>query len=133
MIAAENPTAGQGAVVLDIGGDVGALILSMPEGTVGAEVEICPAGHRADVPDEGHGWWPGGWRGHSHEAGHSHAAGPAWPHVAVLPRPTAVGPRPAAVFPALRQGTYEVWLRPDGPTSLVAHVAGGFVTTATWR
>lgn len=42
---AHNAFAGQGAVLLDIGGDVGALVVRMPEDLVGVEVEIRP-GHR---------------------------------------------------------------------------------------
>ena len=40
---AENPYAGQGSVLLDIGGDVGALVVIMPAALAGAEVEIRPA------------------------------------------------------------------------------------------
>ena len=40
----ENPFAGQGAVMLDIGGDVGALVVSMPSSMVGAEIEIDAVG-----------------------------------------------------------------------------------------
>ena len=36
----ENPHAGQGPVVLDIGGDVGALVVAMPETMAGVEIEI---------------------------------------------------------------------------------------------
>ena len=36
----ENPHAGQGAVLLDIGGDVGALVVTMPAAMVGEEVEV---------------------------------------------------------------------------------------------
>lgn len=36
----ENPPAGQGSVVLDIGGDVGALVVTMPPELEGVEVEI---------------------------------------------------------------------------------------------
>ena len=36
---AENPYAGQGSVLLDIGGDVGAVILHLPGAWEGAEVE----------------------------------------------------------------------------------------------
>jgi hypothetical protein len=126
----ENPRAGHGAVVLDIGGDIGALVLTMPAELVGAEIEICPAGHFNDVPDEGRDWWQGEWRAHH---GHAHGApGPAWPHVAVVARRSPAGVRYAAVFPALREGTYEVWLRPHRTTAMVVTVPGGAVTTATW-
>lgn len=89
MSHAENPHAGQGAVVLDIGGDVGALIVSVPAQLAGTELEICPAGRRGDVPDEGGDWWDGDWRT-PHV--HPHQHGPAWPHVASSPAP----PRQAA-------------------------------------
>ncbi|MET3806564.1 hypothetical protein ABIB25_003580 [Nakamurella sp. UYEF19] len=44
MATEENPNAGQGAVVLDIGGDVGALIVEMPAHMEDLEVEIIPTG-----------------------------------------------------------------------------------------
>jgi hypothetical protein len=131
MSDAENPHSGQGAVVLDIGGDIGALVLTTPPDLDGAEIEICPAGRRNGPPDEGGDWWQGEWRSHRHS--HEHAHGPAWPHVAVLPRPMGAGIGHAAVFPALRQGSYEVWVRPHGATALVVMVTGGAVTTAAWR
>lgn len=136
MNTAENPHAGRGAVVLDIGDDVGALIVTAPAGMAGAEIEICPAGCGQDAPDEGGDWWQGEWRSHRHEPAHRsdrpHAHAPAWPHVAVLRRPTSAGFGHAAVFPALRQGAYELRLRPHGTTAIVATVAGGAVTTAIW-
>jgi hypothetical protein len=113
---------------LDIGGEIGALVVSMPPSMVDVELEICPAGRRRDEPDEGAGWWPGDWR-----SAHGHLSGPpAWPHVGVLARGTADGVAWAAVFPGLRSGWYELWRRPDGPTALLVHVAGAEVTTATW-
>jgi len=131
--------AGRGAVVLDIGGDVGALVIGTPAELDGAEIEICPVGRRAGRPDEGAGWWAGEWRGvhdaghqhgHQHDHPHAHAHGPAWPHVGVLPRPGGAGW--AAVFPGLREGRYELWLRPDGATTIVATVRGGQVTALEW-
>jgi hypothetical protein len=124
----ENAHAGQGSVVLDIGADVGAVVVSTPTALAGAEIEICPAGHRGERPDEGHGWWSGEWRGH----GHGHAHGPAWPHVGVLRRDTSAGVRYAAVFPGLRAGSYELWLRPAEPTAIVVAVLGGRVTEVGW-
>lgn len=130
MTGPENPHAGHGAVVLDIGGEIGALVLVMPADLTAAEIEICPAGHRDQVPDEGGDWWQGEWRGrHGHR---HHTSGPAWPHVAVVARPLSTGVRHAAVFPALREGRYEVWLRPHARTAMVVTVPGGTVTTATW-
>ena len=38
----DNSHAGQGPVVLDIGGDVGALVVAMPAGLTGSEIEARP-------------------------------------------------------------------------------------------
>ncbi len=135
MIDEENPHAGQGMVVLDIGGDVGALIVSTPASMVGVEIEICPGGSRDQTPDEGGQWWDGEWRSHGHSSGsahHHHDDGRAWPHVAVIARPSPVGTQCTAVYPGLREGTYDLWVRPDGATSVTATVHGGQVTTADW-
>lgn len=108
-MSTENPHAGQGMVVLDIGGDIGALVVSGPAKLAGAEIEVCPSGARDGTPDEGRGWWQGEWRSHGHAQEHSHR--PAWPHVAVIARPTPQGPQFAAVFSGLRQGRYDLWVR----------------------
>jgi hypothetical protein len=139
--AVENPLAGQGMVVLDIGGEIGALIVTAPAALAGAEIEICPAGARANIPDEGVGWWSGEWRGHSpahfhsHSGGHQHQheAGPAWPHVAVLGRPTGDGIAYGAVYPGLRAGSYELWLRDgDAAPAFFVEVLGAQVTSVEW-
>jgi hypothetical protein len=135
MSTVENPHAGQGMVVLDIGGDIGALVVSAPAELAGREIEICPSGARHDVPDEGGDWWQGEWRSHSHPSGtgaHVHHHGSAWPHVAVLGRPAAGVTVHSAVFPGLRCGYYELWLRPDGATAMTVAVTGGEVTSAPW-
>lgn len=123
-------------VVLDIGGDIGALIVSAPAHLAGAEIEICPTGTRDQMPDEGEGWWHGTWRSHGHSSErahpHDHDHGAAWPHVAVLGRPTAMGTRYSAVYPGLRTGSYDLWLRPDGPTAVTVAVRGGEVTHTDW-
>jgi hypothetical protein len=137
----ENPRAGQGMVVLDIGGPIGALIITTPDTMAGQEIEICPAGTRNQTPDEGAGWWHGNWRNHAHPRPvadpvglHSHPRSerPAWPHTAVLPRPTPRGNQCAAVFPGLLAGRYELWTRPDGPTALSVSVTGSQVTHTAW-
>ena len=120
---AENAWAGQGAVLLDIGGDVGALVVAMPEATVGLEVEIRPLeGQRAHGHSHGHS------HGQSHSHGHEHLA-----HVAVVSRPVARGRVPSLVFPELEQGPYELFEkgRPDA-VALRAEVVGGQVTSAAW-
>lgn len=100
----ENPHAGQGAVLLDIGGAIGALVLSMPEDLVGVEIEARPVPH------------PGG----------------HLPHVEVLRRPAPDGERCSAVFAELAAGRYEFYERPAGPVRLTATVAGGTVTELAW-
>jgi hypothetical protein len=132
--------AGTGPVVLDIGAEIGALVVWAPPELAGAEVEICPAGRRSERPDEGRGWWDGEWRhNHDHPTDHRIAAvdaasglHSAWPHVAVLARPTPAGLKHAAVFPGLRAGPYELWLRPDLPTAVTAAVRGGEVVSVRW-
>jgi hypothetical protein len=131
MNTAENPHAGQGMVVLDIGGDIGALVIAAAPSMAGTEIEICPAGMRSQPPDNGGDWWHGQWHTHPHgAAGSSHHA--AWPHVAVVGRPSAKGVTYAAVYPGLRDGSYEVWQRPDGPTVLTVDVQGATIAEASW-
>ncbi|MDQ1738771.1 MAG: hypothetical protein QOE53_423 [Pseudonocardiales bacterium] len=102
----DNSHAGQGPVVLDIGGDVGALIVRMPAELVGTEIEARPvAGPAFDGYAGGH-----------------------LPHVAVLARPGGS----VAVFGELQDGEYELNLRPDEPARLRVLVRGGEVSTAVW-
>jgi len=114
---AENAWAGQGAVLLDIGGDVGALVVAMPAATVGLEVEIRPLD---DDHVRAHA--------HAHEHAHAHLA-----HVAVVSRPVAEGQVPSLVFGELADGRYELFEkgRPDD-VALLATVVGGQVTSAVW-
>jgi len=112
----ENPYAGQGAVLLDIGENVGALVVTMPAALDGAEVEIRPRVDRGGRDEtDAH-----------HEHHHHH------PHVAVVARPVASGQIHSLVFPELYEGAYELYLRPSGPVELVVSVRGGSVTDATW-
>ena len=101
----DNTHAGQGPVVLDIGGDIGALVVSMPSDMEGIEIEVSPAGARP--------------------AGHV-------PHVAVVGRPTASGVRYSAVFPALRQGDYDLNERHRLEVALTVTIEGANVATAHW-
>src|SRR4051812_16558595 len=90
----ENPTAGQGAVVLDIGDDIGALVVTMPPWMEDLEVEIVPTGTDSRSRWVGHQHTHGAHHPHSHSheevADHTHPAG-APPHVAVVPRPAPDG------------------------------------------
>lgn len=98
--------AGQGAVLLDIGGEVGAVVVHMPARLAGVEIEVCPAGERHDAAPRA--------------------------HVAVLGRPAGGDVVHAAVFPTLVTGRYELYRKSDGPTELVVDVRGGAVTEVAW-
>ena len=111
---AENPYAGQGSVLLDIGGDVGAVILHLPAAWEGAEVEYRWLGE----PDAHH-------HEHLHDQDHDHDHGHR-PHVAVVGRPAGDRIAYSAVFPELVAGCYVLSL-PDG-SEIEAEVEGGVVT-----
>jgi hypothetical protein len=115
--AAENAWAGQGAVLLDIGGDVGALVVEMPSAMVGTEVEIRPLRRAKTSSHQHHG-----------PDGHQHLA-----HVAVVRRPVAGGAVPSLVFSELTDGGYELFCKghPESVT-LRVDVVGGEVTTTDW-
>ena len=158
MRSMENPHAGQGPVLLDVGGDVGALLVTMPASLEGVEIEIRPQpsepepdqpvhshprlpdhGGHSTLPDHGgqstlpdHG-------GHStlpdsgdHSRSHGSGDHSHLSHVEVLPRPTPAGMVSCAVFPELTQGRYELYERPSGPVRLRVSITGGEVTQAFW-
>jgi hypothetical protein len=102
--SAEHWGPSRGPVVLDIGGEVGAAIVTADSSLDGAELEIrCP---------------PGRWEGR---------------HVAVRARPVPGRPVSAAVFAGLHCGYYEVRVKGavEGPVVPVV-VRGGQVATVTW-
>ena len=103
--AHENPHAGQGSVLLDIGGEVGALVVTMPGVMLGEEVELVT---RHDPP------------------GHHR------PHVAVVPRPVGGGTVPSLVFPELVEGSYALVPKGTDDVHLRVDVHGGEVTSAVW-
>lgn len=138
MATEENPHAGKGAVVLDIGGDIGALIVEMPAQMEDLEVEIIPTGtdtrSGTDQRDDGHQHADGSQHSHTHDGPdrHSHEHG-APPHVAVVARPAPDGSTVhSLVYGELQQGTYDLYVRPEGPIRLTATVTGGQVTEARW-
>lgn len=115
----ENPWAGQGAVMLDIGGDVGALVVEMPLESVGREVEVLAHGSTVHHGHE-----------HGHEHGHDHGHPP---HVAVVRRPVAAGePVPSLVFDSLAAGRYDLVEKGTRDVVLTAAVRGGEVSWLTW-
>ena len=92
-----------GSVVLDIGGDFGALILMAPESMLLDEIEISPVGD--DV---------------------------ARTHVAIRERRGPGGRRWAAIYPRLAAGEYTVWTVRGEPADRVT-ITGGQVAQLDWR
>ncbi|MDQ6934281.1 MAG: phospholipase [Actinomycetota bacterium] len=92
-----------GTVMLDIGGDVGALIIHTSVALAGSEIELSVVGTRAPRT-----------------------------HVAVRER-RGVGPtRYAAIYPSLPARDYTVWGHDGEPAGTVA-IAGGRVSELDWR
>ncbi len=85
---------GAGAVVADIGGDRGALILYAPEALLGTEIEISLAGGQART------------------------------HMAVRERRAGERTLCAAFYPSLVAGVYMVWSTPTSPAGTVTIVGG---------
>jgi hypothetical protein len=121
----ENPHAGRGSVMLDIGGDIGALVVTMPSSMAGVEIEIAAEG--SGHPAHGHKHEHGHGHGHGHTHGHGHR-----PHVAVVNRPTADGAVPSLVFPELVEGSYELFDKGLDEVLLTADIVGGRVTFLEW-
>ncbi|HEY0871436.1 MAG TPA: hypothetical protein VGD55_13630 [Acidothermaceae bacterium] len=94
--------AGGGPTVLDIGDDVGALVLYTSLELVGAEIEISPDGE----PDRRR-------------------------HVAVHPRQYPGGTAYAAVYYGLEAGSYQLWAA-DGSVALTVSIEGNTITEAMW-
>lgn len=93
---------GVGAVVLDIGGNTGALVIVTGPEWHGREIEVTPK----DQPGKR-------------------------THVAVRERHVSSGVRYSAVFPALPAGPYVIWRTPTEAAGTVV-VAGAAVTEIEW-
>jgi hypothetical protein len=89
--------------VLDVGGDVGALVLLAGEDMVGAELHISAYGE----PDGGR-------------------------HVAIHPRQLGGRTVHAAVYPDLTAGSYQLWTE-DGRPAMTVEITGGSITQAHWK
>lgn len=148
MPTEENPHAGTGSVVLDIGGDIGALVVVMPAEMNGLEVEIIPTGTDGRPPaligtggpsgqahDNDHAHDHDHDDTHAQDHTHDHDAGiaPLPPHVAVVGRPTPGGAVVhSLVYGSLTEGSYDLYVRPYGPVHLTVSVVGGQVTETAW-
>jgi hypothetical protein len=99
-----NARAGEGSVLVDVGGGAGALILQTGPDMAGAEIEISPVG-QDDLRR----------------------------HVAVLTRVTADGDTlHAAVFAGLPAGTWQLWDPLTDVEALSVTIVDGEVTNARW-
>jgi hypothetical protein len=122
-VETHNRYAGQGPVMVDVGGDVGALVVAMPPEMTGVEVEIRPADSSASTPAS-----------HGHDHGHDHGGGhhAHHPHMAVVVRQTEDGPLPCLVYPSVAQGAYDLVMIGDESARRRVEVEGGVVTTTAW-
>ncbi len=97
--AGENPAVLGGPLMLDIGGDVGALIVYLPDSFAGTEIEI--------------GW--------------SDSDEP-FTHTGVHPRGNGAALQQTAVYPELKTGDYQLWHPTNGGLlGPAVHVEGGAV------
>ncbi|MEO9138809.1 MAG: phospholipase [Jatrophihabitans sp.] len=113
-----------GTVVLDIGGDVGALIIHTGADLHLAEIEVSRVDGGLPLPHTHDG--------HTHD-GHTHAQpDPTRTHVAVRERRGSTGVRFAAIYPGLREGVYTVWGL-DGAVRDAVTIEGGAVAELDWR
>lgn len=95
--AHHGPT-GAGAVIADIGGDRGALVLRTPDAMAGDEIELSPEG--SDVRT----------------------------HVAVLERRVGDKVFFAALYPSLLAGEYTIWKSDSRPACTASVVGGQVTT-----
>ncbi|MEY9930809.1 hypothetical protein ABH926_005456 [Catenulispora sp. GP43] len=96
-----------GSVVLNLGENIGALILEADASLLGVEIEISPVG-----------------------ADGRHASGSQRTHSMVRERHTVPHPRYDAVYPDLAAGQYTIWQDADVPGATVT-IIGGQITTLT--
>jgi hypothetical protein len=124
----DNSHAGQGPVMLDIGGDIGAIVIAASAALAGQEIEARPiSGAAKETFDRADNEF------HDHGDGHGeHSHHPALVHVGVVGRPANGELHYSAVFGELQDGVYEFYLRPDGPVRLTATVRGGEVSSEAW-
>lgn len=99
---ATGPT-GAGSVVLELGGDIGVLVLHGPAELHGQEIEISK----------------------------SSPAGSHRTHSLVRERHTVSGVSFAAVYPGVPAGEYTIWRGPDTPAGTVT-IVGGEVSRFDW-
>ena len=110
-----------GTVMLDIGGDIGALILHTGPELLLAEIELS----RVDGADANP-------HPHTHGDGHAHTHASGRTHVAVRERRGQAGVRYAAIYPELREGEYTIYDTAGAPKENVT-IVGGQIAELDWR
>ena len=105
MIEPAAGPSGPGTVVLELGAEIGALILYTPAELDGAEIEIS-----RDDPDD---------------------LGSRRTHSQVRQRHMATVTMYAAVYPGLQAGPYTIWADEQNPAGRVV-ITGGLVTKWSW-
>src|SRR4051812_46848907 len=108
-----------GTVMLDIGGDRGALIIMTPPELHLAEIELSLVDDEHAVEQHVHEH-DGDTHAHSHRT-----------HVAVRERRGPAGIRYAAIYPSLGAGEYTIWGL-DGQPKDTVRIVGGEVTQIDW-
>ena len=111
--------------VLDIGGDIGALILYADAEYLDREIEVSPLD--AEHAEHDHG--PAGEHGHGHEHGHEHGHRT---HTAIHERRAGGSVTYAGIYPELRAGTYRIWTDDPSLPDRVT-IVGGEVAEVDWR
>jgi hypothetical protein len=113
--------------VLDIGGDIGALILYTDAEHNGREIELSPV----DEGDDEHA--------HDQAHEHPHGHGPEHEHAHVQRTHTAIHERRAGghvtyagLYPELRAGRYRIWTDDSSLRQRVT-IVGGEVAEVDWR
>jgi hypothetical protein len=102
MTESELGPSGPGTVLLDIGDDVGALIIIAPAAMAGEEIHVSPVHDPA---------------GRTHAVVRERRLGPTSSH--------------AAVYPALQAGEYTIW-RDTGTPAGTVRIDGGAATSYRW-
>jgi hypothetical protein len=125
--------------VLDIGGDIGALILYTDAAYNGREIEVSPI----DELDQGQGDAPRHEHGpaSAHERGHRHEGDPGHPHdnqrghrthTAIHERRSGGQVTYAGIYVELKAGTYRIWTDDPSLPDRVT-IIGGQVAEVDWR
>jgi hypothetical protein len=119
--------------VLDIGGDIGALILFTDAEYNGREIEVSPI----DAPDYGQAAAHDHEPGHEHEHADGHEHGPGHDHrhrthTAIHERRSGGQVTYAGIYVELRAGTYRIWTDDPSLPDRVT-IVGGQVAEVDWR